>query len=699
VRSATLLLVASLVTGGAADAGATTSANLCPGATDPCTIACATAHVDTSVTLDFGSCDLVLAGGGQLRVRSGTVVGINARSLRVAAGGRLDASGDASTPGATLVINLTGATSLDPGGVIDVSGSDGGAVFLTAGGAVHVAGTLAATALGAAGRGALIQVTAGGPITVDAPIDTTGGTGDGGDIDLDGSAITVNASLTLEGSSPGGGGGDLTLTAEQGAVVVNAPLSTAGAHGTPITGGGNGGDITLAAGTDVRVNTMMTATGAGPDGDAGHFDISGGGAVLLQGSANASTPGTGSGGAIEVAAGTSLTSSAVLTATGGDGGDVDLAGVTIATVTGPVDVSSTGGDGDGGGITVTGNPVLVTSTLTADADTRRDVAGSVGLFGCGITLAGTGGMESTGINGANLIQGRGTIFVQGGMLATPSGTNRVEYHDQPPNVTPGGINPTATIVQNPAIPPCPGPIVTTTTTTSTTTTSSTSTSTSSVTTSSAVPTTQPLSTTTITVFPVTTTVTVTTSTIVAASTSTTVAGASTTTTSSPVSTSSTPASTTATTSTSSTSTVPADCTPPDCDDGDLCTTDSCVAGACVHAPLTDIDAITCRLDGLVAVVSATPVGRTTASVRERLLARLDAIRRGVERARTPGRRRTSLLGRADHRLKSLVEFVDKAVGLHRLDPDVGASITTLADGARGAISALFQSGSRIGTGG
>lgn len=105
-------------------------------------------------------------------------------------------------------------------------------------------------------------------------------------------------------------------------------------------------------------------------------------------------------------------------------------------------------------------------------------------------------------------------------------------------------------------------------------------------------------------------------------------------------------------------------------------------------PLADIDAVTCRLDGLVAAVSATPVGRTTAAVRERLLAKIDAIRRAVERARPPGRRRAGLLGRADRRLGALVKFVDKAVALHRLDADVATTIATLTGQARAEIAGL-----------
>jgi len=648
----------------AVPAAATTSADLCPTAQNPCVIACAGARVGGTVTLDFGQCDLVVSGTGRLRVTPGSNVLLRAQSLRLAAGAELDGSGTVQLPGAIVRVETLGGVTIEPGATVDVSGNNGGTFLVHAGGDVRLAGPITGTALANAGRGALIGITAGGAVTVERPIDVTGGTGDGGDVDLDGASISVTAALTLDGSSPGGGGGDFSASASRGAVTLAAPISASGARGTINTGGGNGGDVAISASGDIHLDAALAlvATGGGPDGDGGRIDVDADGAVVQQGTLNASTTGTGSGGSISFT-GRTLSLAGTLKATGGSGGDVDLAASAVATVAAAIDAGSTGGDGDGGGVTARGNPLLVTSVLAANGDTRGDTGGSVTLSGCGVTLAAAAELDSKGVRGVNLVQAAGAVVVSGTLNAAPGGLNRIEYRDQVPAVAPGKSNPTAVIVQNLALPPCPGTVPTTTTssTTSTVTTSTRPTTTSSSVTSTTSSTRQP--------------------------------GA-TTTTSAPGSTlptSSTVTPTTSSTSTAATApptTVPTACTPVDCDDGDACTLDACVDGECGHTPLEDLDTVTCRLDDMVADVSATPVGRTTAAIRERLLARLGATRRVVERARPISRRRSSLLGRADRRLKGLALFTERARTVGRLEPDLAATIATLIDQARAAIAAL-----------
>ena len=642
----------------AAPAAAATSADLCPNASNPCVISCTTAKVSGTVTLDFGQCDLVVSATGRLRFAAGANVLLRARSFRLAAGAQLDGSGSAQLPGAGVRIETTGAVTIEPGATVDVSGSSGGTFLVRAGGDARLAGPITGTALANAGRGALIGITAGGALTVERPIDVTGGTGDGGDVDLDGATIAVMAALTLDGSSPGGGGGDFSANAGGGALTLAAPISASGARGTVNTGGGTGGDVGLSASGDIRFEAGMSllATGGGPDGDGGRIDIDADGAVVQQGTISASTTGTGNGGSISMS-GRTLSSAGTLTATGGSGGDVDLAATGSATVAAAIDAGSTGGDGDGGGVTAKGSPLLVTGTLAANADTRRDIGGSVTLSGCGVTLAGAAELDSTGVRGLNLVQAAGTVVVSGTLNATPGGGNRIEYRDQVPAVAPGKSNPTAVIVQNTALPACPAPPTTTSTTSSTVTTS-----------------TRPT----------------TTSTSVTSTTSSTLGPGATTTTSTPGSTLPTVStSTTVPPATTTTSTIaPTGCEPVDCDDGDACTLDACVDGVCEHAPVEDLDTVTCRLDDMVADVSATPVGRTTATIRERLLSRISATRRVVERARPIGRRRSSLLGRADHRFRGLALFVTRARAIGRLDPDVAAALAALVDEARAAIVAL-----------
>ncbi len=637
-------------------------------------VACAGARVLANATLDFGQCDLVLTGTARLRVGAGVTLKLLARSLRLAGGAQLDGSGTAGLPGAVVSVVTTGGVTIEPGATVNVSGNDGGTFLVQASGDIRAAGPITGTALANAGRGGLVGLTAGGALSVERPINVTGGTGDGGEIDLDGAATTISAALTLDGSSPGGGGGSLTANAGRGTLTLAAPISASGARGTVNTGGGNGGDVAFSASGDIlfQPGMSLSATGGGPDGDGGHVDVGADGSLVQQGTVSASTTGTGSGGSISMN-GRTLSSAGSFTATGGSGGDIDLEAIASATVSASIDAGSTGGDGDGGTITAKGSPLLVTGVLAANGDTRRDTGGSVTLSGCGVTLAAAAELDSKGVRGLNLVQAAGTVVLSGALNAAPGGGNRIEYRDGVPAVAPGRSNPTAVIVHNVSLPACPGTVPTTTTSTTT----STVTTTTRSTTSTRPPTT-------------TTTVTSTSSsTVFGATTSTTSTRPTTSSSTRPTSTTVTPtSSSTSTTATAPTTTLPTACTPVDCDDGDTCTLDACVDGECTHTPLEDIDAVTCRLDDMVSDVSATPVGRTTVTIRERLLARLSATRRVVERARPIGRHRSALLVRADRRFKGLAQFTARAVALGRIDLDLGATLTALIEDARAAIAAL-----------
>src|SRR5436309_6232335 len=117
----------------------TTAADLCAANADPCVVD-GTISVTTGSTLDLGARALEVTRTGTLDVGGGTMT-IRAGSLRLVAGAVL------SGRGGTITIVTTGPISVEASGTtqsrIDVSnGAQGGAIDLTAGGPVTVAGTL-----------------------------------------------------------------------------------------------------------------------------------------------------------------------------------------------------------------------------------------------------------------------------------------------------------------------------------------------------------------------------------------------------------------------------------------------------------------------------------------------------------------------------------------------------------------------------
>ncbi|HWP65316.1 MAG TPA: hypothetical protein VNO26_05330 [Candidatus Limnocylindria bacterium] len=151
---------------------------------------------------------------------------------------------------------------------------DGGFVSIQSPGGTTVAGTgVLASAGDRFGCGGFFEIVTDGSVTVSAPVELKGGDCDGGDIDIDALGdVTVTATGTLNAIATFefGSGGTISLAAG-GNVLVSGPVIATG-KGTLSEGGGDGGDLDV-IGTDVTVNAPVTLSGAGPDGGGGFVDL------------------------------------------------------------------------------------------------------------------------------------------------------------------------------------------------------------------------------------------------------------------------------------------------------------------------------------------------------------------------------------------------------------------------------------------
>src|SRR5581483_3547015 len=363
------ILLALAVTLFAAAARATVATDVCPAAADPCVVS-TTVNVAPGSTLDFGARTVDVKSGGKLSVTSGTMT-ILAGALHVEAGGAL--IGVEGALGGTIAVTTTGDIRVDGGrtpGRIDVDGDQTtGEVDFTAGGDIVLAGSLLGRALTDFAAGALVNLTAagavmlggtvalgggvqsiggalaveaGGDVTVTAPIDVSGG--DGGDIDItsNGGDVTLEAGPVVNGAGDFGSGGTVTLAAH-GTVSVKGGLHGPGA-GSALDGGGDGALVDITADTGaVTLAGTFDLSGAPPDGTGGEIDVTAGTDFVLTGAVLAGDTGIdGCGGSVSVSAGGNVTAG-IMQAPGGScgGGSVSITGGGAVALNGEVDADGT----------------------------------------------------------------------------------------------------------------------------------------------------------------------------------------------------------------------------------------------------------------------------------------------------------------------------------------------------------------------
>jgi len=481
------IVVFPLIAAAAPPAGATTAADLCPAAADPCVIG-GNRSIDPGSVLDFGGRAVQLTGtanlftsGGDVTLRAGALTALPGSLIRSAGTTRADPAGD-------VTIEVASA---NYSGDLDVRGSPAGDVTIEATGAFSFGGTLRGRSEAADESAALVEISAdtlvlggviellggreeiggelavsGTSVSVTGRIDVSGG--DGGSVEL-----LATTSLLVDGSAEiradstvaAGDGGEITLDCDSQTSVAGE-LSTDGRSGGD-EGGGDGGSVTIGGDQGIEITSAaeVQTLGGSPDGLGGDVDIlSFFGPVEVAGSVDASSDDRdGLGGSVDVAADSVLTITGVIEAVGGlgGGGDADLdsdGDLTIASGA-VVDVSATRPARGGTLIVSAAATFRNAGTLLANsAQANEGNGGSVSIGACDLLLETGSRIESVGPGGINSLVTNGTMSVRGQLSAGPSnGFNRLEYPPGAPTpvINPGSqIFPGAMISVDQGLSPC-----------------------------------------------------------------------------------------------------------------------------------------------------------------------------------------------------------------------------------------------------
>src|SRR6516225_8482491 len=150
-----------------------------------------------------------------------------------------------------------------------------------------------------------MQITGGATMMANA----NGDAGSGGDVELESAGdLTVNADTDGTGSpaasstdmQSGGDGADVTMISDNGKFTLNGKIDASGAAG------GSGGNLDLEAGTDLTFSKQLFAMSTARSGFGGDVSLFANGNVNVPQQVNTSG-GIGSGGTFEATAGATLT--------------------------------------------------------------------------------------------------------------------------------------------------------------------------------------------------------------------------------------------------------------------------------------------------------------------------------------------------------------------------------------------------------
>jgi len=458
-----------------ADITATTAADVCPSAADPCEITQAV-HIVSGSTLDFGTRTVNVGSGGMFdfgtgvgTVRCGNLT-INVASAAtgillkgtisgVGIGGianietRRACSGDTSVPclrDSTCAALSAGTCSAGPLGSLTLTGK-------VAGGAVEPG---------------ILSVISAGDITVNRPIVVKGTTGDsdGGEVDLESTqgSIIINDNIDVTAGSFSVGGDVCLLAADD--VQINKSIDATGGGGTGDADGGTieieatngtatvndellanagagfggvisvvaGGNVVVSGGTSTdRMRLAVTAgsNSVGDSGDGGELELSADGNIdvgeFVKIEGDGGLPDGDGAFGFDLSAGGDIIYRGILEArakgSGGAGGEVDFdaGGMFLLPATGSIDV--TGGDGDGGFLTLSsagdmelGGSIDASATsLGAGGLVLVDSLGQLHVNGS-ILAGGTPTTGTMPINGDISLQAC-ELFVQSGAVVNAGG--------------------------------------------------------------------------------------------------------------------------------------------------------------------------------------------------------------------------------------------------------------------------------------
>jgi hypothetical protein len=473
-----------------APVAATTAADLCAPAADPCRVA-HRIEVTPASEIDVGTRSLIIANRGSLELQSGTMT-LSAGALTIEAGGTLLARGSAQEPGGKIVAI---ADVITINGTIDATGAPGGVVMLTSAGSLTVAAPIEVRSRGSESgggsaelRGVAISINSAGRINALGGGDDFGGDIDiaatdtlsiGGNVEASGGeggivsmtaggalSVAINVLVKADANASGGSGGEITLLAG-GVATMDGELSANGRNGSADTGAGDGGtiDVTGSAIAIPRAAARINAAAGSPDGVGGDVDLtSTTGAIDCQGRLEAHGPGTdGTGGSITLDALGALSIGGMFNAGGGrdGGGDIDLlsGGDLIVSAAALLSVAGTS-SGDGGDIDadVDGNATIGGELIGDGGPTEGGNGGSVTVSGCAVRVESTARLSSLRTGGTNTLIGRDSTIVGGTMRAdTGSGRNVFRFPGpdyEPAILSSAQITPSATFLVDPRSPRC-----------------------------------------------------------------------------------------------------------------------------------------------------------------------------------------------------------------------------------------------------
>ena len=446
-----------------------TASDLCAPAANPCTIS-GVQNVASGCTLDFGARSVVVTGTLQSATAPGSYA-LSAGDLTLN-GGRIRALGPTGLSGGNVTLTVAGAVVLSGSGpTLDVSGAEGGGLLTVNAGSIDVrAGSVAAdgTSSDACG-GAITLHAAPGPLRMAVTVHATGSSQcSGGQLDLAGQSVEVDAALNTSG---GDGPGGILITANAGDIVIAGSASLkANGEQVDIDSGGDGGPIELDADSgNVTVLGAINADGGSPDGSAGSIDISAAGTVQVGAQLSLQGNGAGSSGGdvtIETDGDTTFAAN-VRTNGGSDGeaGDIDVSsGGTITVAAGKALQADAGSFGAGSISFEDATSIVIAGGV--EAKSSGGPAGFITLESCRASIGGT--LDTTasggGVSGANAISaGLISITSSGVLNAAPcnpligSSCNILTIPAGAPTIDPvATVNPAPLVLFDPLLNLCCG---------------------------------------------------------------------------------------------------------------------------------------------------------------------------------------------------------------------------------------------------